>query len=100
MPLFDRRREWPETLSMRISDVFFIQLQGRGTVVTGHLDGEGLLRVGDVLVHSGRTHRIRAMETFHKMLREAHAGTNLGLILGPEVPPHGFEGHTVSFRRG
>jgi translation elongation factor EF-Tu-like GTPase len=85
---------------MRITDVFFIQLQGRGTVVTGHLDGEGLLRVGDVVVHSGRAHRIRGIEIFHKMLRESHGGMNLGLILGPEVPPRGFEGHMVSFRRG
>jgi translation elongation factor EF-Tu-like GTPase len=98
--LFRRRTQWPEQMFMIVESVFFIAMGGKGTAVVGQLEGEGLLRVGDVLVHSADEFRIQGIEMFRKMLREASAGMNVALILGSTVSPEGFEGQMVHFRRG
>jgi elongation factor Tu len=65
-----------------IEDVFYIN--GRGTVATGRIE-RGRVKVGDTVEIVGarpaRTTTVIAIEMFRKMLTEAEAGANVGLIL-------------------
>jgi elongation factor Tu len=72
-------------LWMNVGDVFHIK--GRGTVVTGLLEGNGGLRVGDTLVCEGRHWTIGGLEAFRAVLQVAEAGSNIGVLLrkGPEA---------------
>ncbi|HIZ38074.1 MAG TPA: hypothetical protein H9815_20045 [Candidatus Ruania gallistercoris] len=68
---------------LTVEDVFTIT--GRGTVVTGAVD-RGTLRVGQqVAVYRGgqavATSEIIGIEAFRKMLDEAPAGENVGVLL-------------------
>jgi len=99
MALLRRRSEWPEHLSMLVTDVFFVELQGKGTVIIGQLAGEGALRPGDLVLHDGRELRITAIEVFKANLKEAGPSRNVGLVLGVDVPPRGFEQARLGFRR-
>ena len=62
---------------MPISDVFFIR--GRGTVLTGQVEA-GTLRVGDQVLIGERSLRVDGIEAFRKLLDEAHAGDNIGIL--------------------
>jgi elongation factor Tu len=68
---------------MTIADVFFIK--GRGTVVIGTVES-GTLKVGDQLNLAGSSGSSRAVtvtgiEQLRKLLTEAQAGDNVGVLL-------------------
>jgi elongation factor Tu len=67
---------------MPIEDVFSIT--GRGTVVTGRVE-QGVLNVGDPVEIVGlrelQTTTVTGVEMFRKLLDEAMAGDNVGLLL-------------------
>ena len=68
---------------MTIADIFFIK--GRGTVVTGRIES-GTLTVGDE-IHltradgAARTVTVTGIEQLHKLLSEAQAGNEVGVLL-------------------
>jgi len=77
------KREIDKPFMMSVEDVFSIK--GRGTVVTGRVD-RGIIRPGDEVEIVGlrdETRRtvVTSMEMFHKVLTEAEAGDNAGLLL-------------------
>ena len=75
-------RDVEKPFSMPIEDVFSIT--GRGTVVTGRVE-QGVLRVGDPVEIIGlrelQTTTVTGVEMFRKLLDEAMAGDNVGLLL-------------------
>ena len=63
---------------MTVQDVFFIR--GRGVVATGCVE-EGVLRVGDeVRIGDGGPVRVDGLEAFRKVLDQAQAGDNIGVL--------------------
>jgi len=72
-------------LRMNVADIFHIK--GRGTVVTGLLEGNGELRAGDALVCEGQHWPVTAIEAFRAVLPVAEPGSNIGVLLrtGPEA---------------
>lgn len=72
-------------LWMNVGDMFHIK--GRGTVVTGLLEGDGELRPGDALVCEGQHWPVSAIEAFRAALQVALPGANIGILLrtGPEA---------------
>ena len=78
-----RPRDSSGGFSMKIEDVFTIS--GRGTVVTGNI-ASGEIRIGDaVRIVSGDGTAIETnvtgIEMFRKIVNEAKAGDNVGLLL-------------------
>jgi len=75
-------REVDRPFLMPIEDVFSIT--GRGTVVTGRVD-RGTLKVGSeveiVGIHPTQKTVVTGVEMFRKLLDEARAGDNVGLLL-------------------
>jgi elongation factor Tu len=76
-------RETNKPFMMPIEDVFSIK--GRGTVVTGRVD-RGKIKVGDGVEIVGLREKsmasvVTGVEMFHKLLDEAIAGDNAGLLL-------------------
>jgi elongation factor Tu len=75
-------RDMEKPFSMPIEDVFSIT--GRGTVVTGRVE-QGMLNVGDQVELVGlrdiQTTTVTGVEMFRKLLDEAQAGDNVGLLL-------------------
>jgi len=67
---------------MTVQDVFFIK--GRGTVVTGQIES-GTLTVGDEIRVQGKngskTTVVAGVEMFRKILQQAQAGDNVGVLL-------------------
>jgi elongation factor Tu len=67
---------------MTIADVFFIR--GRGTVVTGQIES-GTLNVDDEIYiqrsNSSRKVTVTGIEMFRKILDQAKAGDNVGVLL-------------------
>jgi elongation factor Tu len=67
---------------MTIADVFFIR--GRGTVVTGQVES-GTLNVGDEIYlrrsNASQKVTITGIEMFRKLLDQAKAGDNVGVLL-------------------
>lgn len=67
---------------MTVEDVFFIR--GRGTVVTGQIES-GTLHVGDEIylrsTSSSRKVTVNGIEIFRKILDQAKAGDNVGVLL-------------------
>ncbi len=67
---------------MTVEDVFFIR--GRGTVVTGQIES-GTLNVGDEIYlrrsNSSRKVTVNGIEMFRKLLDQAKAGDNVGVLL-------------------
>ena len=67
-----------------VEDVFSIS--GRGTVATGRVE-RGTIKVGDVVEIVGltqdkpQTTTVTGVEMFHKMMDQAEAGDNVGLLL-------------------
>jgi hypothetical protein len=82
---------------MTVKDVFFVNTPGKGTVLTGHLDGWGVLQVGDGLACDDQVFEILGIEKFRHTLRRIESGHDVGLALGTRVPVNGFAGRTVSF---
>ncbi|HYO45118.1 MAG TPA: elongation factor Tu [Gemmatimonadota bacterium] len=75
-------RELDKPFQMPVEDVFTIT--GRGTVATGRVE-QGRIKVGDEveLVGFGATKKtvVTGVEMFRKLLDEAQAGDNVGLLL-------------------
>jgi len=75
-------REVDKPFQMPIEDVFSIT--GRGTVVTGRVE-QGVLRVGSeveiVGIRPTQRSTVTGVEMFRKLLDEARAGDNVGLLL-------------------
>ena len=75
-------REMEKPFLMPIEDVFSIT--GRGTVVTGRVE-QGMLNVGDEVEIVGlrdlQKTVVTGVEMFRKLLDEAQAGDNVGLLL-------------------
>jgi elongation factor Tu len=75
-------RETEKPFQMPIEDVFSIT--GRGTVVTGRVE-QGTLKVGEQVEIVGirplQTTTVTGVEMFRKLLDEARAGDNVGLLL-------------------
>jgi elongation factor Tu len=76
-------RDMDKPFLMPVEDVFTIQ--GRGTVVTGRVE-RGTLKVSDEVEIIGFTEESRkvvvtGIEMFHKLLDQAVAGDNAGLLL-------------------
>jgi len=76
-------RELDKPFLMPIEDVFSIT--GRGTVVTGRVE-RGTLKLGDPIEIVGLSHEIKktvvtGIEMFRKVLDEAQAGDNIGVLL-------------------
>ena len=68
---------------MPVEDVFSIS--GRGTVATGRVE-RGTVKVGDVVEVIGLTEEktsttVTGVEMFHKLLPQAEAGDNIGVLL-------------------
>jgi elongation factor Tu len=76
------KRETDKPFLMAVEDVFTIT--GRGTVATGRVE-RGKIKVGDAveLIGFGRTFQSVAtgLEMFRKLLDEAIAGDNIGMLL-------------------
>jgi elongation factor Tu len=75
-------RDVDKPFQMPIEDVFSIT--GRGTVVTGRVE-QGVLRVGSeveiVGIRDTQRSTVTGVEMFRKLLDEARAGDNVGLLL-------------------
>ena len=75
-------REMDKPFLMPVEDVFSIT--GRGTVVTGRVE-QGMLNVGDAVEIVGlrelQKTTVTGVEMFRKLLDEAQAGDNVGLLL-------------------
>jgi elongation factor Tu len=76
-------RETTKPFMMPVEDVFSIK--GRGTVVTGRVD-RGKVKVGEPVEIVGLREKsmasvVTGVEMFHKLLDEAIAGDNAGLLL-------------------
>jgi len=79
----DPKRELDKPFLMSVEDVFTIT--GRGTVVTGRVE-RGVLHLGDQVEIVGLSHDIKktvvtGIEMFRKLLDEAQAGDNIGVLL-------------------
>ena len=77
------KRETDKPFMMSVEDVFSIK--GRGTVVTGRVD-RGMIKPGEEIEIVGlrdetRKTVVTSMEMFHKILDNAEAGDNAGLLL-------------------
>src|SRR5512140_3622130 len=77
------KRETDKPFMMSVEDVFSIK--GRGTVVTGRVE-RGSIKPGDPIEIVGlrdetRQTVVTSMEMFHKVLDDAEAGDNAGLLL-------------------
>ncbi len=81
IPTPDRQSDLP--FLMPCEDVFSIS--GRGTVATGRVE-RGTVKVGDVveivgLANENKSTTVTGVEMFHKLLDQAEAGDNVGLLL-------------------
>ena len=78
----DPARATDKPFLLPVEDVFTIT--GRGTVATGRVE-RGKVKMGDVVeivgIRDTRTTTITGIEMFHKMMDEAEAGDNVGLLL-------------------
>jgi translation elongation factor EF-Tu-like GTPase len=85
-------------LWMTISDVFHIP--GRGTVVTGRLEGNVPLNIGDALVCEGASWQVSGIEKFRVVLTTAEPGSNIGVLIKNGPPGDVLRDRTVTFERG
>ncbi len=67
---------------MTVQEVF--PIKGRGTVVTGQIES-GTLTLGDIIQIQGKssnkTSVVAGIEIFHKVITQARAGDNVGVLL-------------------
>jgi elongation factor Tu len=85
-------------LWMTVSDVFHIP--GRGTVVTGQLEGNVPLNVGDSLVCDGTSWQVSGIEQFRSRLTTAEPGSDVGILLRNGPPGDVLRGRAVTFAQG
>ncbi|CAN4088049.1 unnamed protein product [Withania somnifera] len=82
LQLVELERQTDLPFLMAIEDVFSIT--GRGTVATGRVE-RGTVRIGDTVdivgLRDTRTTTVTGVEMFQKILDEAMAGDNVGLLL-------------------
>ena len=83
---------------MGVEDVFFIK--GRGTVITGRLEGDGVLGVGDIAVCDGMRWKVSAIEMFRAQLATAEPGQNIGVLLNSGPPRDVLRNRVVQFESG
>jgi translation elongation factor EF-Tu-like GTPase len=69
-------------LTMTVQDTFLIK--GRGTVLTGQLQGNGELNVGDTLLCGGRQWQVTGIEQFRVEMTSARPGSNIGVFIADE----------------
>jgi elongation factor Tu len=78
----DPKRELDKPMLMSVEDVFSIT--GRGTVATGRME-RGKIKVGDAVEIVGLTETkksvVTGIEMFRKVMDEAQAGDNVGILL-------------------
>jgi translation elongation factor EF-Tu-like GTPase len=77
-------------LWMTAENIFYIK--GRGTVVTGELEGSGLLARGDKLVCDGLHWPVVRIEKIHEELSAAEPGMHVGLLLKNGPPAEVLRG--------
>lgn len=82
-------------LWMAVEDIFHIT--GRGTVLTGQLQGDGQLSVGDALVCDGQRWQVSGIEQFRKMLNSALPGSSIGVMIREGLPAGMLRGQIVQF---
>lgn len=80
---------------MGVSDVFHIK--GRGTVITGRLEGNGQLKVGDIAVCDGMRWKVKAIEMFGAQRGTAEPGLNIGVLFNEALPRDVLRNRTVQF---
>lgn len=82
-------------LTMTVQDAF--RIKGRGTALTGHLQGNGELNVGDTLLCGGRRWQVIGIEQFRVELTTAQPGSNIGVFIADERAADKLRGWTVQF---
>jgi elongation factor Tu len=82
-------------LWMTVSDVFHIR--GRGTVVTGRLEGNGQLNPGDTMVCNGGRWQVSGIEQFRAVLMTAEPGSDIGVLLKNGPAGDVLRGQNVQF---
>ncbi|HUC58008.1 MAG TPA: hypothetical protein VMA95_11440 [Streptosporangiaceae bacterium] len=83
---------------MPVSDVFHIR--GRGTVITGQLQGTGELSVGDTAMCDGYSWPVAGIEQFRATVRTALPGSDIGVLLKDGPPGDMLRGQTLRFASG
>jgi hypothetical protein len=81
---------------MSVADRF--DIAGRGVVLTGQLEGSGVLRAGDTAVSGTGEGEIIGIEALQSRLAQAETGANVGLNLGPWAPGELVAGAQLMFR--
>jgi hypothetical protein len=81
---------------MLVADRF--DIVGKGVVLTGQLEGSGVLRAGDTAVADAVDGEIITIEAFPSRMKHATAGANVGLNLGPWAPAGFGAGTSLGFR--
>ena len=99
IPTPERKADLP--FLMPVEDVFSIS--GRGTVATGRVE-RGTVKVGDTveivgLTDERKTTVVTGVEMFHKLLDQAEAGDNVGLLLRG-IDKNGIERGQVLCKQG
>ena len=99
IPTPERKADLP--FLMPVEDVFSIS--GRGTVATGRVE-RGTVKVGDTveivgLADESKTTVVTGVEMFHKLLDQAEAGDNVGLLLRG-IDKNGIERGQVLCKQG
>jgi translation elongation factor EF-Tu-like GTPase len=87
----------PETW-MTVSDVFHIR--GRGTVVTGQLQGRAPLSIGDAMLCDGARWPVASIEQFRAVLTTAMPGAQIGVLIAASPGRDALRGRTVTFEPG
>jgi translation elongation factor EF-Tu-like GTPase len=82
-------------LWMTAENIFYIK--GRGTVVTGQLEGSGLLARGDDLVCDGLHWPVVGIEKIGEALGAAGPGMHVGVLLRNGPPPEVLRGKKLVF---
>ena len=80
---------------MIIDDVFHIT--GRGTVVTGQLQGNVPLSVGDTMVCEGQRWKVSGIEQFRKQTNTADPSSQIGVLLGKGPKADVLRGRMAQF---
>jgi translation elongation factor EF-Tu-like GTPase len=88
---------WPGSW-MTVSDVF--RIPGRGIVVTGRLQGNVPLNVGDALVCEGARWQVSSIEQARSVRTTAEPGGDIGVLLREGPAGDVLRGRTVTFEPG
>lgn len=80
---------------MIVQDVFHIR--ARGTVITGQLQGNGQLNLGETVSCDGLSWQVTGIEQFRASLTSALPGASIGVMLAGGPPGDVLRGRTVHF---